>query len=130
MTIDLSKYLGLKHQYGTTDCITLVRNFYEQEFFIKINIPEYVHNRRWMKQFTIQDIDYWAKQCAKKVSLTEAKNYDLIIFKSGSYIIHFGIFIMPNRILHIEEAKTSCVECLSDYWITRIHGIYRHNELV
>ena len=38
---------------------------------------------------------------------------------------------MPSkRMLHIEEGGFSCGQTLSDYWINKLHTIYRHNELV
>lgn len=130
--MNLEKYIGLKHNYGTIDCITLVRLFYEQELSIKINLPEYPHNRRWMHVITANQVDYWAKQCAQKVLLTQAKNYDLIVFKSNksNIITHFGIFIMPNRMLHIEEGKLSCIDTISSYWVQCLYAVYRHNDLV
>ena len=130
--MQLEKYLGLAHTYGRLDCITLVRLFYEQEFGIYINLPTYSHSRRWMTEITVEKLDYWAKQCAEKVSLTDAKNYDLIVFKSfnSNFITHFGLFLMPNRMLHVEEEQTSSITTLSDYWVERIHAVYRLYALV
>jgi cell wall-associated NlpC family hydrolase len=60
------------------------------------------------------------------------RNYDVIAFKSRktNLIIHFGIYLTPNKLLHIEHEGVSRIDNLSSYWIDYIHGIYRHNELV
>lgn len=130
--MELTKYIGLPHQYGILDCITLVRLVYEQEFHILLTLPPYTHSRHWMREYTVESVDQWAKQCARKVSLTDAKNYDLIVFKSKSNNLatHFALFLLPNHILHVEEGKTSSVTLLNDYWRQQIHAVYRHNDLV
>jgi cell wall-associated NlpC family hydrolase len=130
--MNISKYIGLPHQYGILDCITLVRMVYEQEFSISLNLPDYPHSRHWMRKYTVDIVDQWAKQCAQKVSLTEVKNYDLIVFKSHKHNLttHFALFLIPNYILHVEEGKTSTISLLNDYWRQQIHAVYRHNDLV
>ena len=68
----------------------------------------------------------------QKVELTVAKNYDVMVFKSlkSDLVVHFGLYIQHNKILHVEEGGSSCVEILSDYWRDRLHAIYRHNDMV
>ena len=85
-----------------------------------------------MKYFHTQKVDEWASKCSIKVKLTDAKNYDVMVFKSEKheFVIHFGMFLMPSKLLHIEEGGCSCVQTLSDYWVNRLHAIYRHNEMV
>ena len=128
----VQKYLGLKHQYGQVDCIELIRNFYKNELKIDFDLPPYPHSRAWMKYFHTQKVDEWASKCSTKVKLTDAKNYDVMVFKSEKYdlAIHFGMYLMPSKLLHIEEGGCSCVQTLSDYWINRLHAIYRHNDMV
>jgi len=128
----IDRYLGIKHDYGKYDCVTLVQQFYEQELGCSFNLPAYPHSRLWMKQYTVDFLDEWASKYGKKVSLTDAQNYDLISFKSkkSNLLIHFGLYLKPNRMLHVEEGKTSQVEQLSDYWLQHLHAIYRHDKLV
>ena len=82
--------------------------------------------------FSTNSIDRWASVYAVKVRLTEAKNYDVIAFKStkSNLITHFGLFLAPTQMLHIEEGGVSRVETLSEYWIERIHAFYRHESVV
>ena len=128
----VQKYLGLYHSYEDINCITLIKNFYFLELNLQFSLPDYPVSRHWIKQFTTTSIDSWAAQCAKKVSLTNAKDYDVIAFKSEktNLVTHFGMYLMPSKMLHIEEGGISCVETLSDYWVESIHSIYRHDSLV
>ena len=125
-------FIGLSHSYDTINCITLIKNFYYMKLNLEFSLPEYPHSKQWIKEFTTTSIDNWAAQCAKKVSLTNAKDYDVIAFKSEktNLIIHFGMYLMPSKMLHIEEGGISRVETLSDYWVESIHSIYRHDSLV
>ena len=125
-------YIGIPHSYDEINCITLIKNFYHTELNLQFSLPNYPLSRHWIKEFTTVSIDKWAAQCAKKVSLTNAKDYDVIAFKSEktNLIIHFGMYLMPSKMLHIEEGGISRVETLSDYWVETIHSIYRHDSLV
>ena len=128
----VQKYLGLHHCYGDIDCIELIRHFYKEELNLLLPLPAYPKSRDWMKHFTTDHVDGWASTCAVKVKLTEAKNYDVIAFKStkSNLVTHFALFLAPTQMLHIEEGGVSRVETLSDYWIKRIHSFYRHEEMV
>lgn len=128
----ITDYLGIQHEYGKFDCIILCKLFYEKELVVSFDIPQYTHSKSWMKEYTTTNFDLNAAKYGTKVSLTEAKNYDLMVFRSlnSNLLIHFGIFLMPNKLLHIEENNSSKIETLSDYWLSRLYAVYRHNELV
>ena len=126
------QYIGLSHEYGATDCITLIQRFYSEQLNIEIQLPRYIKSKKWMYALSAQEVDTWALKYAIKTSLTAAANYDLIVFKSAkqNLITHFGMFLMPNRMLHIEERNTSKIEILNTYWISSIYAVYRHECLV
>jgi cell wall-associated NlpC family hydrolase len=128
----LNNYIGIPHSYGQSDCITLINSFYKKELNIVFDVPSYPSSRAWLKEYTVDFLDEWAAKYAKKVSLTDAKNYDLISFKSRktNLLIHFGLYIKPNRMLHVEEGKTSQVDQLSSYWLQHLYAIYRHEKMV
>ena len=128
----VQKYLGLKHEYGIVDCIELIRLFYKNELGIEFPLPSYPHSRAWLKHFSTDHVDRWASTCALKVKLTDAENYDVIAFKSlnSNLVMHFGLFLKPTQILHIEEGGVSRIETLSDYWVKRIYALYRHESMV
>lgn len=129
---DLTSYLFLQHDYDNINCATLITTLYKQEFDIDIKLPEYPKSISWMRKFTTKAIDSWALNNAKKVSLTNSINFDLIVMKSlkSDQLTHFGLYIKPNKMLHVEEGKSSRIDILSDDWIKQIYGIYRHNDLV
>ena len=85
-----------------------------------------------MKDFTTSYFDEAVVKYGSKVPLTAAKNYDLIVFKSdkSNLLIHFGIYLIPNKILHVEAHKKSSIDTLDDYWLTHIHTVFRHDSLV
>lgn len=126
------KYLGLKHNYGEVDCIELIRKFYSEELNLNFTIPPYPKSRAWMKQFSTTNVDDWASSCAIKVELTSAINYDVMVFKSekSDLITHFGMFLQPTKMLHVEEGGSSCIVTLSNYWLDKLYTIYRHNDMV
>lgn len=128
----VQEYLGKQHEYGKHDCIELIRLFYRQELNIDFSLPRYPHSRAWLKTFSTDLVDDWAKTCAVKVKLTAAENYDVIAFKSvnSNLVIHFGLFLKPTQMLHIEEGGVSRIETLSSYWVERIHSLYRHESMV
>lgn len=132
---NIKNYLGIPHNYETTNCITLIADFYKKELnldFFKNIIPPDVEDRRWMRQLTLQEIDRRALQYGKKVNLTDAQDFDVIVFKSTRFErpIHFGLFLKPSNMLHLEEGKVSKFETISSEWVECIHAIYRHNDLV
>lgn len=130
--MNLGEYLFLPHSYGDVNCVSLIQRFYANELDITLDIPDYEKSRRWSAFFTTKSVDFWATQNAKKVELTAAKNYDLMIFKSrnSNKLTHFAMYIESNRMLHIEEGSTSKIEMLSDYWLQQLYGVYRHAALV
>jgi cell wall-associated NlpC family hydrolase len=123
-------YIGLQHEYGQNDCITLIQRFYAEQLKINFSLPAYTKSKKWMYNLTTSQIDEWALKYAIKTTLTTAHNYDLIVFKSNNLITHFGMFLLPNRMLHIEQGSLSKIETLSDYWINSIYALYRHEQLV
>ena len=125
-------YIGISHSYNDINCITIIRKFYSNELSLEFYLPDYPLSAQWIKHFTPSSIDNWAAQCAKKVSLTNAKDYDVIAFKSEkrNLITHFGMYLMPSKMLHVQGGGISRVETLSDYWVESIHAIYRHDSLV
>ena len=44
-------YLGHKHDYQVTNCITLIQSFYKKELGINFTTPDYPKSRRWLKSY-------------------------------------------------------------------------------
>ena len=132
---NIVNYLGLQHDYLGTNCITIIDQFYNKELqidCIQELIPTTIENRRWMKDISLEDINKWALQHGIKVSLTDAQDFDVMVFKSKKFNrpIHFGMFLKPCNMLHLEEGRTSRYETISNEWLNALYSIYRHKSLV
>ena len=134
---NIINYIGIRHSYDEINCITLIDAFYKKELNIDCIsdlVPESVKEdgRRWMKKITLSQIEEWALIHATKVNLTDAQDFDVIVFKSLKLErpIHFGMFLKPCHMLHLEEGKTSRYETLTNEWANCLHAIYRHQSLV
>jgi hypothetical protein len=130
------KYLNRKHDYSTNNCITLINEIYKNDlssdifdsFWEYASIPEgkITDGRAWMRRITVETIENWASTVAKKVNLTEAQEYDVIVFKSKRALpIHFGMYIGKNRFIHLEEGRYSKIDVLNDDWREFIGSIWR-----
>ena len=132
---NIIKYIGISHKYIGINCISIIHNFYKDELNIDCIaklIPDNIKDRNWMKKITLQQIDEWALKHSIKVPLTEAQDFDVMIFKSIKFQrpIHFGMFLKPCNMLHLEEGRTSRYETISNEWRNSLHAIYRHRSLV
>jgi hypothetical protein len=45
------EYLGIKHEYGKFDCITIIKQFYKHELNIHFDLPDYPSSRAWIEIF-------------------------------------------------------------------------------
>ena len=133
------KYLGIKHNYYNTNCITLIANIYKNELQnedifkkiwdcldIKEGHPE--HEEKWWKFFDLKKWNTFLKDHCKKIeNLTDIKEYDVIVFSVSRRRIptHFGMYIGQNYMIHLEDKNTSKIEMLNDDWRGKIHSVYR-----
>lgn len=132
---NLINYIGLRHDYDSINCITIIDRFFKTELDIddiEKLIPSDIVNRRWMKKFSLEQIDEWALQYGIKVPLTEAQDFDVMVFKSRIFTrpIHFSMFLKPCNMLHLEEGRTSRYEPITNEWLGALYAIYRHKSLV
>lgn len=129
-----------KHDYMGINCISLIDQIYKEELGIThfdtlwkiLDFPEGKANmgRAWIKKVTFEKIDEWATQYAKKVSLTKAREYDVIVFKSRSgRPFHFGMCIGGGRFIHVQQDSYVMIDYITS-WIDSVHLVYRSNEMV
>lgn len=131
---DIINFIGIKHDYRTYNCITILIKFYKEAFGLDISgiLPTIeIKSRRWMKTLSLKEIDILASKYAKEISFTNLKDYDILVFKDNknNYPIHFAMYIAPNRIFHLEEGRLSTIDYLSDYWVENFYKAYRHEKL-
>ena len=129
-------YLGIKHDYSNTNCITLVKSIYEAELnfyefdtiFNNIGVPKGppTDKKRWVFRITVDQIEGQALKFFKKVNLTDIKEFDLLIFKLNEIRpSHFGVYVTSNKFLHSEEGKYSCLSELDDFYRKRLSSVWR-----
>ncbi len=88
------KYLGIPHDYQTTNCITLIADIYKNELQrddfkkvwdyldIKDGHPE--QGSRWWRFLQLKKLLKFTKDNAVKVeNLTDLQEYDVIIFSTN-----------------------------------------------
>ena len=133
---DYTKYLGIKHSYLKTNCITLIERIYKEQLNSEIfsNAYKYLNidkgipkeGTRWKFTITFDNILNWTTLNAKKIELIDIKEYDVILFKSKkNRPIHFGMYTTENRFIHVEEDSHSILSFLNQTWRDQIHSIYR-----
>ena len=133
---DYTKYLGIKHSYIKTNCITLIEKIYKEQLNSEIfsNAYKYLNidkgipkeGTRWKFTITFDNILNWTTLNAKKIELIDIKEYDVILFKSKkNRPIHFGMYTTENRFIHVEEDSHSMLSFLNQTWRDQIHSIYR-----
>jgi cell wall-associated NlpC family hydrolase len=126
-----TKYLNLKHDYKTNNCITLINSIYKEQLNSNVldNLWE-VADRSWMRKYSIDFLESWAITVATKVNLTSIQEYDVIIFKSNNlFPIHFGMYISNNKFIHLEENRYSKIDMLNSDWRNKIASIWRWNGI-
>jgi hypothetical protein len=132
------KYLGKKHNYLNTNCITLIAEIYENELqrddfkkiweFVDLKEGHPEQESRWWRFFSLKKLLNCAHEYGIKIEqITDIEEYDFIIFtnKKRKIPIHFGMYIGQNMMIHIEEGSYSKIDMLNDNWRERIHSVYR-----
>lgn len=137
-----NKYVNKDFVIGVSDCLSIVENYYNEEFGIKIfhyertadwdkDYPEFVKNK--LAEFCdSQNFDkFFEKENFVKIEgIENAKKHDIIVFKYlENYPSHFGIYLGQNHILHQPRNKKSIIEKLTDAEKRRIYCFIRSNQI-
>ena len=120
--------LGRKYEFGKNDCYSLVRDYYEQEYGIKLPSIPFVDDW-WEKGINYFDDLF---ESFGFVEVEEPKIGDMIIFKVRSNVPnHCGIYIEEGNFLHHAEHRLSCRESLySHNWIKNVHRYIRCKQFI
>jgi len=137
-----NKYIDKDFVIGISDCLSIVENYYNEEFGIKIfhyertadwdkDYPEFVKNK--LAEFCdSQNFDkFFEKENFVKIEgIENARKHDIIVFKYlENYPSHFGIYLGQNHILHQPRNKKSIIEKLTDAEKRRIYCFIRSNQI-
>jgi len=118
---DLSKYLGREFVHGTTDCYSLIRDFYKDEFGIELR--DYARPDYWWNKGQNLYIDNFRKEGFYLLDDLEEPQYgDIFLIALGcSVASHGAIYIGENKILqHVQDHLSS---------IDRYMGVFKNCTL-
>ena len=123
--------IGREYHFGTTDCWSLVTDIYMQELNISVGRP-LITKDSWFEEGINYFEDYANENNFVKVSTTSLNKYDVILFKANNSKVpnHSAIYMGDNYIVHHVYNRLSTKERLSGYWLSTVHSVYRHKELL
>lgn len=121
--IEPRKYIGRPFKYGTSDCCSLLIEFYEKE--LGIVIPK-VHNvEGWWEEGENLYVDNIAASGFEEV--VDIQIYDVILIKLMSSVPnHAAIYLGDGNILHHVTGRLSSIVPLTGFWLKNISIIARY----
>jgi proteasome lid subunit RPN8/RPN11 len=124
-----SQYIGRRFSYNESDCLSLVQDFYSNEFDIKL--PNKFRDEHWIRVNPREIIDNIPNFGFKELHVQEnLKHGDIIISKnSTSAPAHLMIYLENNQVLHQKLNSYSTVEQYSNLYKENTYIRIRHKEL-
>ena len=122
-------YVGRPYVFGTFDCYSLLTDFYEREFGIRLHrYPELRISNWWNRGHDILG-DNWASQGFQLVTDGEFQHGDLLLIAMDSQVAnHVAIYVTGDIILHHLVNRLSRRETFGPYWLSRLKLHLRHQE--
>lgn len=129
MTKDLSKYLGRTFVFGVTDCYTLTRDFYKNEF--DIELTDYARYDGWWNDGLNLYADNIRKEGFFLLQQGEELRYgDLILMcLSAPVPSHAAIYVGNNKVLHHVQNRLSRIDDYRGMFRNFTASIWRHEKL-
>jgi proteasome lid subunit RPN8/RPN11 len=120
-----SKYCGRGFTIGSSDCFSIVRDYYLDELSIKIN--NFERGANWTEKNPDLIDSVYEKEGFVKVE--EPQKHDILTFSFGrDHSKHMGIYIGNEFIIHQPREGKSVIEDLARYK-GHIKHILRHKSL-
>lgn len=131
------KYIGIPYkEFGRdedgVDCYGLALLVYKNE--LHIDIPDYFgvgfHKAKSGKESEplkkeLQGFILNASSSWKEIEQDKAQPFDLVLFNMLGYVIHIGILIDKDTMLHSFDGKDCVCEKLEKKWRGRIYKVVR-----
>jgi cell wall-associated NlpC family hydrolase len=133
------KYIGIPFKEGGRDpnkgldCFGLIKLVYKEEF--EIDLPDYnIHysktNDKVSHKKDMQELDKYIENAISvwediKNLNNEPEDYDAVLIRLQGYVIHIGIFVRPNMILHCYDGIDVVLEKIEPKWANHIEKIIR-----
>jgi proteasome lid subunit RPN8/RPN11 len=124
-----AEYVGRPYVFGTFDCYSLVTDFYEREFRIKLRrFPELRISHWWNKGLDIVS-ENWESQGFIRVTDGTFQNGDILGIGMDSEVPnHLAVYVMGDIILHHLVNRLSRRETFGPYWLSRTKLHLRHKS--
>ena len=112
-SISIAPYIGRVYEFGVTDCWTLVRDYYLQEFKYTLPMIEFD------EEFYDKGIDYFGNNMEAwggfEVSTPQVG--DVVLFKIMNDIEnHCGVYIGEGKYIHHMRDRLSCTDSIYSSW--------------
>lgn len=125
---DLSKYLGRQFEYGVTDCYTLFRDFYKNEFGIEL--PNFARYDGWQNDGLNLYADNMPKHGFYLLEQGEELMYGdvILVCLYSSVPCHSAIYVGENKILHHVQDHLSSISPYRGVFRNCTASIWRHES--
>lgn len=123
----LKDYLNKDFEIGVNDCFSLVCNYYKDN--LGIDIGNYYRNNNWY----IEDSGIIKRNIEKEnfrivKDVKDMEINDIILFGDKDDIVHMGIYLGNDMLLHHPRHGKSSIEYMNHHYKSRIALIVRHNN--
>jgi proteasome lid subunit RPN8/RPN11 len=122
------KYIGRPFEYDKQDCLSLVEDFYKNEF--NIHLPHADRDENWYVGNENRIQDDFSKYGFYEVNKDKIRHGDLLVVKypHRRFMSHFMIYLGNDEILHHRYGAYSNIEKYSDAMksLTKLCLRYKH----
>jgi proteasome lid subunit RPN8/RPN11 len=124
---EFNNYIGKDFKWGTSDCFTLVRDFYKEE--LNIDIGDYPREDGWEKKFGPLFDKYFEKENFKEIK--NLKKYDGILFRTrkDGPSVHCAVYLGEGLMLHQPRNTISRIDEYDERFKKITSKIVRHVSL-
>lgn len=124
-------FVGLPFEYGETDCYSLMRGFYDEQFDIKL--PDFARPTKFWEHGLNLYADNYLKLGFQRLQCHphEWQYGDVFLMAVMSKIgNHVGVYVENDMILHHLWGRLSVAERYAGLTRNTTLGVYRHKDVV
>jgi proteasome lid subunit RPN8/RPN11 len=121
-------YIGRPYIFGTFDCYSLVVDYYEREYGIRLDrFPNLRINQWWRRDLDILHESAWRELGFDKVKDGDFQHGDVLCIAMDSEVAnHVALYVTGDIILHHLVNRLSRRETFGPYWYSRVKLHLRH----
>lgn len=124
--IRVDDLVGRPFVWGTSDCYTLVRDWYFRTRGVEL--PDWPHELGFWERGGDPFTEHYAEAGFSPVEIQDLVPGDVVLMRVASTVPnHAAVYLGGGRVLHHLMHRTSCIEPL-DPWLRRVSGVFRHRS--